>query len=430
MGRPPPARRGGGARFRTPHSGYHFAGQRRSWFEGWYFRVTLPEERKSFAFMYSIEDPAGGSARSGMGVQVMGPRMEEGCKGGEEGYLCHYTRNVHRFWGDERALELGACLERDAREPALEVPRSMLSAEDFERRVARGFQASESLHQGRVVANGAGVGGSIPQSVTECSWSYTTEPLAGWGSTTAPPQPTAGWLAALPVFEPHWQVLMAHGRSSGRIDWGGRTYEFQDAPSYAEKNWGAGFPRRWFWVQCNAFEEGDLRPEGTADISVTATGATRQLPGPLGEEDVALIGVHIRGAFVELSPMTDATLTWDVDPWGRWSMEGENGDYRAVLEATCASPGTPLRAPTPEGLVPVCNDTFEGEIRLQVWKRGAKIADARSTNAGLEVGGALWGAGSPWVGESRMKQPLKSVVGLPINPSSRLVPARLRPNGL
>ena len=111
-------------------------------------------------------------------------------------------------------------------------------------------------------------------------------------------------------------------------------------------------------------------------------------------------------------------------------MEGKNGDYRAVLEATCASPGTPLRAPTPEGLVPVCNDSFEGELRLQVWKRGAKIADARSTNAGLEVGGALWGAGSPWVGESRMKQPLKSVVGLPINPSSRLVPARLRPNGL
>ena len=89
---------------------------------------------------------------------------------------------------------------------------------------------------------------------------------------------------------------MAHGRSSGRIEWGGQTYEFEDAPSYAEKNWGAGFPRRWFWVQCNSFEEGDLRPEGTADISVTATGATRKLPGPLGEEDVALIGVHIRGA--------------------------------------------------------------------------------------------------------------------------------------
>ena len=154
MGRPPPPRRAA-ARFRTPHSGYHFAGQRRSWFEGWYFRVTLPEEKKSFAFMYSIEDPAGGSERSGMGVQVMGPRPAGGA-GSEEGYLCHYTRNVHRFWGDERALELGACLERDPKEPTLAAPRGMLPAETFERRVARGFQVNESLHQGCVVANGAG----------------------------------------------------------------------------------------------------------------------------------------------------------------------------------------------------------------------------------------------------------------------------------
>lgn len=111
-------------------------------------------------------------------------------------------------------------------------------------------------------------------------------------------------------------------------------------------------------------------------------------------------------------------------------MEGENGDCKVVLEATCSSPGTPLRAPTPEGLVPVCNDSFEGELRLQVWEKGTKIADARSTNAGLEVGGTLWGAGSKWVGESRMKQPLKSVVKLPVNPSSRLIPGSLRPRGL
>ena len=31
-------------------------------------------------------------------------------------------------------------------------------------------------------------------------------------------------------------------------------YEFQDAPSYAEKNWGGGFPSKWHWVQCNSFD--------------------------------------------------------------------------------------------------------------------------------------------------------------------------------
>ena len=49
---------------------------------------------------------------------------------------------------------------------------------------------------------------------------------------------------------------MAHGRATGWITWGGERFEFEDAPSYAEKNWGGGFPDKWFWVQCDSFEGG------------------------------------------------------------------------------------------------------------------------------------------------------------------------------
>lgn len=35
---------------------------------------------------------------------------------------------------------------------------------------------------------------------------------------------------------------------AGWIEWGGERFEFRDAPSYSEKNWGGGFPRKWFWV--------------------------------------------------------------------------------------------------------------------------------------------------------------------------------------
>lgn len=34
----------------------------------------------------------------------------------------------------------------------------------------------------------------------------------------------------------------------GWIEWGDKRYEFKNAPSYSEKNWGGGFPRKWFWV--------------------------------------------------------------------------------------------------------------------------------------------------------------------------------------
>ena len=126
-------------------------------------------------------------------------------------------------------------------------------------------------------------------------------PTFGWGDEGSEQKATAGWLAALPVFEPHWQVylncvlwlpfwnqlahyfrfapkaessailtslylsvlkeadglwqvMMAKGQASGFIEWGSKRYEFSNAPAYSEKNWGGGFPKKWFWVQCEDFK--------------------------------------------------------------------------------------------------------------------------------------------------------------------------------
>ncbi len=60
----------------TPHSGYHWGGDNRRFFEGWYYRVTLPApENQTFAFMYSIEDPIGGKPHSGGAAQILGQMM-------------------------------------------------------------------------------------------------------------------------------------------------------------------------------------------------------------------------------------------------------------------------------------------------------------------------------------------------------------------
>ena len=56
----------------TPHSGYHWNGFDRDFFEGWYFRITLPKIGESFAFMYSIEDPLGINPHSGGAAQILG----------------------------------------------------------------------------------------------------------------------------------------------------------------------------------------------------------------------------------------------------------------------------------------------------------------------------------------------------------------------
>lgn len=46
-------------------------------------------------------------------------------------------------------------------------------------------------------------------------WEYSTRPVYGWGDVGSKQKSTAGWLAAFPVFEPHWQICMAGGLSTG-----------------------------------------------------------------------------------------------------------------------------------------------------------------------------------------------------------------------
>ncbi|CAI7846913.1 unnamed protein product [Closterium sp. NIES-54] len=86
----------------------------------------------------------------------------------------------------------------------------------------------------------------LPSSIVR--WRYEVTPIDGWGPRGGTQLSTAGWLSALPAFEPHWQVCMAMGRASGWVEWQGHRVDFTDAVTYSEKNWGGAFPLKWFWV--------------------------------------------------------------------------------------------------------------------------------------------------------------------------------------
>ncbi|GAQ89951.1 tocopherol cyclase [Klebsormidium nitens] len=416
---------------RTPHSGYHFDGSSRRFFEGWYFRVSIPEVRQSFAFMYSIEDPAGRPASllslgdkhrfSAAGAQILGPDDE---------YICQYETDVSRFWASKRDLSLGntfrATPAYQGREP-LDGP---TSTADFSARVADGFQITPTFHQGHIRHNNQPPNGLEEwRIVPEVSWDYQIRPIYGWGDTGAPQKATAGWLAALPVFEPHWQVNLAHGLASGWLQWGERRFVFQNAPAYAEKNWGGAFPLRWFWVQCNVFNETD-------DLAITAGGGRRGLPLlPDVSEEVAMLGVHHQGRHYEFIPwVEDGSVSWEIEPWGRWHMTGKRADYEIEILATTSEAGCVLRAPTVDkGLAPFCRDTFFGQLELTIWERKGKmrgkvIVHATSSMCALEVGGGPWW--QTWKKTARYEEPVRSLMDLPLGNVLQAIPPNLQPPGL
>lgn len=87
----------------------------------------------------------------------------------------------------------------------------------FNELVAEGFQASSTWHQGAIRNAPGTIPGNIPAAVEHAKWAFNIRPVYGWGDSGRPQRSTASWLSVLPVFEPHWQVLMAHGIADGYL---------------------------------------------------------------------------------------------------------------------------------------------------------------------------------------------------------------------
>ena len=106
-----------------------------------------------------------------------------------------------------------------------------------------------------------------------------------------------------------------------------------------------------------------------------------------------MIGVHYRGTFYEFVPW-NAKVTWNIQPWGKWEMQATNSEYEITLVGTTDLPGTPLRAPTENGLQFVCKDTMRGQLNLKLSRRNkgksSLILEAQSSLCGLETGGGGW----------------------------------------
>jgi tocopherol cyclase len=291
----------------------------------------------------------------GCTVQILGP---------DEQYFCRSLPNLARFWASKDKLAHG------------------YSHNQNNRSISESYQVTANSHSGQFWH---------PASAQIIRWNYTVAAIYGWG-TSPLQQSTAGWLSQLQIFEPGWQILMAHGLATGwfeKVDCSGHVQtrlDFEGVPTYAEKNWGGAFPKQWFWIQCNAFAD-------YADLALTCGGGIRKVLG--WQESVGLVGIHYQGQFYEFVPW-NSKISWQVLPWGSWQIWAERQDYAIELFGKTSDSGVMVRVPTASGLEFLCRDTTNGDLRVNFWQiqGGSKklIFTAKSHQAGLEVGGDWAGA--------------------------------------
>ena len=185
-----------------------------------------------------------------------------------------------------------------------------------------------------------------------------------------------GIFSAIPFLNQYWHPYYLGGRASGRVEYAGDSWTFDDAKLYAERNWGAGFPLRWWWGQAHDF--------GEADVCVAFSGGLLSL-GPIARD--------VNGIVVRIGPkvlrMTPPVLVRSRVGDNQWFLRGRSPRYEIVLEGDGRHlPPHVLPVPLPAARRNIDTD-FEhlgGRLRCTVRERGRLLFDGTSELAGLEVG--------------------------------------------
>ena len=182
--------------------------------------------------------------------------------------------------------------------------------------------------------------------------------------------------AVVPFLDQYWTPHVLGARVEGEAVVGGRRIPLGGATAYAEKNWGRGFPRYWWWGQAHGF--------GRDDACVAFTGGRLGL-GPLGITASA-VAVRLGDEVLRFSLPT-APVRADVGD-GRWRLRGRDLRTEMAIDADAAGTAPhdlPVPVPAERRHVRL-EEHLAGRLSVVVRRRGRTLFEGTSNLAGLEAG--------------------------------------------
>ncbi|WP_245835925.1 tocopherol cyclase family protein [Mycobacterium rhizamassiliense] len=185
-----------------------------------------------------------------------------------------------------------------------------------------------------------------------------------------------GLISSIPWLNQYWHPYRLGGTATGTVECGGEHWSFDAATLYAEKNWGPGFPERWWWGQAHDF--------GGADVSVAFTGGLVQL-GPI-RRDAGLVVVRLGDRVIRIAP--PAQVRSQVGS-GRWTVRAKSLRYQIDLDGdgTGLEPhDLPVPLPAERRNVGAAVEHLAGRLHCVVREFGRVVFEGTSELAGLEVG--------------------------------------------
>ena len=186
---------------------YHGWGRKRSYFEGWYFKIVDSTEGYALAFIPGISMSKDGKSHAFL--QTM------------DGKKCTTT---------------------------------------YERFDASNFQA-HNKHFHLQIAHNQFSTNNIKINLPNIKGELSFENIAAWPKMLGAPG-IMGWFSFAPFMECYHGVVSLDHSIKGSLNINGQEIDFTNGRGYIEKDWGFSFPKGYIWMQTNHFDKAPLPPKG------------------------------------------------------------------------------------------------------------------------------------------------------------------------
>jgi len=185
-----------------------------------------------------------------------------------------------------------------------------------------------------------------------------------------------GLAHAIPGLAQYWHPVVLTARVQGHVRAGDIALDLDGAVGYAEKNWGHGFPGRWWWGHAATF--------GDDDVSVSFAGGRVPLGG--GEPAPTAVVVRLGDRVIALAPPLARTRVALGD--GAWRLRTRGRGFSVEIDGD-AGGGLPheLLVPVPAQMRGELRSRqhLAGSLALRVRRGRRLLYEGRSALAGLEV---------------------------------------------
>lgn len=183
-----------------------------------------------------------------------------------------------------------------------------------------------------------------------------------------------GIFSAVPFLGQYWHPHILGGSVAGTAYIDDAAWAFDDADVYSEKNWGAGFPERWWWGQAQGFDRPDVCVAFSGGV-LTAGRLSATVGGV-----IVRIGAHL----IRLTPPLSIVRT-ETDGQ-HWDVRARGHGYRVHIAGDAVSEPHLLPVPLPAERRNVGTDFEHLAAHLYLEISGRLNYQGATDLAALEIG--------------------------------------------